>query len=351
MRNYISHIAFLAAVAIAISIIPPSTFSQGPAVVVSPDRIDDVTATGPDPTPFDHFSWRAFIALNWPALLGSADRGKPDRSKSLGDAGARVWETYKAQFEVFRPLRDAPADWADYSGPNPCGAAVTNREKTLSAFSKYADFNQASQAVGSFANPLVAQNRTYTRFEVQFNEAQFKSIVANNWYKKLPTKAQPGKFGIGSIEVKAAWRILTASDTPQIRARYYVVEKAQVLDVEQTQAAGGNVVCSKQDIALVGLHIVIKTTARPQWIWSSFEHVDNVPPKGSGTSREPDAKDAGVPYSYNDGDPAKQRLDPVNPPPGIRPDSVVDVNPPPMQVVRIKEIEFSHHGCEPCVLG
>jgi len=36
---------------------------------VLPDRIDDVPATKPDPFPaFNNFSWRAFIALAWPAL-------------------------------------------------------------------------------------------------------------------------------------------------------------------------------------------------------------------------------------------------------------------------------------------
>ena len=35
-------------------------------------------------------------------------------------------------------------------------------------------------------------------------------------------------------------------------------------------------------------------------MWSTFEHVDNVPPAGAGEAREPDAKDAGAPYAYFD---------------------------------------------------
>ena len=30
-------------------------------------------------------------------------------------------------------------------------------------------------------------------------------------------------------------------------------------------------------LGLVGLHIVHKTDSEPQWIWSTFEHVNNVP--------------------------------------------------------------------------
>ena len=82
----------------------------------------------------------------------------------------------------------------------------------------------------------------------------------------------------------------------------------------------------------------MKTKYRPQWIWSTFEHVDNVPPVGAGDAREPDAKDAGAPYSFND--PAKDQkdvapsadsplawpVDATSNPPRIDPD--------PMQVVR-----------------
>jgi len=129
--------------------------------------------------------------------------------------------------------------------------------------------------------------------------------------------------------VKAAWRLLTAADTPAIRARYYVVPGAEVVDVARSRAAGG-LICSRNDIALVGMHIAIKTLYRPQWIWSTFEHVDNVPPIGKGEAREPDAREAGVPYAFND--PARPQSD-------VEPATVDSPHPPlvdpdPMQVVR-----------------
>lgn len=42
--------------------------------------------------------------------------------------------------------------------------------------------------------------------------------------------------------------------------------------------AGG--ACVPIEVGLVGLHIVKKTPLRPQWIWSTFEHVDTVPDDG-----------------------------------------------------------------------
>ena len=71
--------------------------------LVSPDRIEDVPSTKVDPFPdFDNFAWRAFIALNWPSLTDPAHRGVPDRAKTLGDPGPRVWETFKARYELFQ---------------------------------------------------------------------------------------------------------------------------------------------------------------------------------------------------------------------------------------------------------
>ena len=307
-----------------------------------PDRIIDVPATKPDPFPaFSNFSWRAFIALNWPALTGAADRGQPDRSKSFGDPGPRVWETFKSRYEVFQRDRDGraliPSKWNSYEGNNPCGPGVDNRTKTLSSFSEFSDFNQATFELGELGNPLVAQNRTYTRYEVRINKEEFNSIVDHKWYARnnLPTAQKPGRFNVGSIGVKAAWRILTDQDTPTIRQRYYVVKDAAVLDVAKSLQAG-IAVCAKKDIALVGFHIVVKTEYRPQWIWSSFEHVDNVPPIGMGEAREPDANDAHMPYSYNDPTKPQYLAPSLKSPLG---NAVSTSNPPkhdpnPMQVIR-----------------
>jgi len=314
---------------------------------VLPDRIDDVPATRPDPFPaFDNFSWRAFVALNWPALTDAAHRGEPDRSKALGDPGPRVWETFKSRYEVFQRDPDGralvPSPWDSYEARNPCGSDVDNRTKTLRSFTPFADFNQAGFTIGGLANPLVAQNGTYTRFEVRFDREEFSSIVDHKWYirRNLPTVRRPAAFNTGSIQIKAAWRILTDRDTAAVRQRYYVVKDALVVDVHNSLKAGTSV-CSRQDIALVGLHIVVKTTYRPQWIWSSFEHVDNVPPIGKDEAREPDARGSGVPYSYNNPNKPQSELDPPVDSPALLPisaDNPPKEHPDPMQVIRQQPI-------------
>ena len=155
---------YLSASAIGLSVaflLPLPVLTQ-PQPQVSPDRTDDVAvAPGEDPLPLiDDFSWRAFIALNWPALTGAAHRGQPDRSKRFGDPGVRVWETWKARYEVFALGAPKPAEWNSYNGSNPCGGVSNETTKTLSAFSHFADFNQATFTLGPFANPLVALARS-----------------------------------------------------------------------------------------------------------------------------------------------------------------------------------------------
>jgi hypothetical protein len=347
--RFASPIAFIAGVTLG-AVWPTGLASAEQATpLVSPDRIEDVPSTRIDPFPdFDNFAWRAFIALNWPARL-DAERGIPDRAKSLGDPGPRVWETFKSRYELFQFGADgrpaAPAPWASYGGRNPCGAGADNHRKTLASFVPFAEFNQASFTPGVFANPLIAQNGAYTRYEIRVNEPEFLTLAANGWSqaKNLPDEKHPAGIPVGAIAVKAAWRPLTSADTPALRARYYVAKDAEIVDVAQTLAAG-RVVCSKSDIALVGFHIAVKTQYRPQWLWSTFEHVDNVPPVGVGAAREPDAKDAGAPYSYFDASKPDLGLWPPFGSKGVIP---IDSSNPPklhpelMQVVRRHPIHAS----------
>ena len=326
--------------------------AQDGASVVSPERIEDVTALRADVDAFptlDNFAWRAFIALNWPSLTDPAHRGVANPAKTLGDSGPRVWETLKARYELFQAGPDgrpvAPQPWASYDAANPCGAQVNGHAKTLATFEPFMDFNQADFVPGMAANPLVAQNRTYTRYETRINEPEYSALALSGWSQgqNLPDQDHPAQLPAGSIAVKAAWRLLTAADTSAVRARYYVVENANVVDVAKTLAAG-HVVCSKSDVALVGLHIVIRTAHRPQGLWTSFEHVDNVPPVGEGEAREPDAKDAGAPYSYFDASKPTLGLWPEFGSPDTLPVSIYHppkIDPMPMQVVRRHPIHGS----------
>jgi hypothetical protein len=227
---------------------------------------------------FDDFSWRTFIALVWPAKAGQ--RGVPDTSKTVGAPGARVFETYKALAEIFRNNdSDTPrADWNAFDPPNlnACNVQTGFDDMVLASFSKFSNLGQAG--FGNLVGPLIAQNRTYVRFLTGFNRLEFEAIQAGKWFLKANIPAAGVTFPNGSIDVKSAW-IDMKDKSP---ARFYT-RTAWVMDPETST-------CSQKQVGLAGLHIVIKTPSRPQWIWSSFEQVDNV--------QEPGAQ---APFNFNDG--------------------------------------------------
>jgi hypothetical protein len=280
---------------------------------------------------FDDYSWRAFIALNWPAKPGL--RGVPDGTKRIGDLsdfdGKVVWQTWKADYELFEPEGMEPAEWSSVGGftsHRDLPSTGSGSKLVLGSFSGFSDFNQAGN--GRFGGPLVAQNHTYVRFEVRLNEAEFNFIRNQQLDRpaRLSTGDAPGmRFPNNCVAVKAAWKIIKQDELSAAQGRYYMVD-ALVFD-PPTNAY------RLQKLGLVGLHIVQKTATRPQWVWSSFEQIDNVPEPGVPPS-------PGRLYSFND--PSKpQVLSPATAPLPISKTNPPLDNPKVMQVVRAKKIAES----------
>lgn len=316
--------------------------SSLPAPAVSYNIPIDVVAPFQSPEAnlpyFDDFSWREFIALTWPVTVSTSapySRGLPDIKKKYGDVSVPgVWETWKADYELFLPNGAAPAEWKSFATPSPCGGPGTlvPYQKVLGSFNTYHGFNQASMT--DAAGPLVSQNRQYVRYETRVNQAEYNYITNPGasypgplyLLKNLPGtgSANPAlKFPSGSVEVKASWRVMTGVPTTQ-RKRYYVT-KAKVLDPVSGR-------CTLTDVGLIGLHIVNKTPSFPQWIWSTFEHVDNVPALQEERTRSQ------PPYSLNDNNPKT--------PPSEMGQPISQCNPPkrqpaPTQVVRKRPIAAS----------
>lgn len=275
---------------------------------------------------FDDFSWRAFIAISWPAKPGIC--GLPDETKKIGDfsdPGTQVvWGTWKADYELFQPEGLAPVERSSFDGLTPCGGS--GHTMVLGSFFGFQDFNQAGN--GRFGGPLVAQNHTYVRFEVRLNQIEFDFIRDRQLYRKskLPAVGSSGlRFPNNCVAVKAAWKIIKEDEMAAAQGRYYLVDAMAFDPATRT--------CKIQKLGLVGLHIVQKTPLRPQWVWSSFEHIDNVPEPGILPS-------AGRRFSFND--PSKaQVLDPSTAPPPISKNNLPLESPRAMQVIRAKKIADS----------
>lgn len=296
----LDHVARVGLMVLALHLLVPSAWAQTcpttpvPTITSPTPPADVCIPSGFGSLPIDYFddySWRAFVAMVWPAASGQ--RGTPDTSQTVGGPGPRVFETYKALWEVFHNDGTAPssASFNDYDlGKfNACQTNVGFGDLVLASFSKFSDLGQAG--FGSLVGPLAAQNGMYARYLTLYNQAEFSQIFQNQWYlrTKLPVAPVPPppipvlQFSNGSIDIKSAWIDLTGFSAAQ-RQRYYT-RTALVLDPN----TGG---CSSLTVGLVGLHIVQKTPSRPQWIWSTFEQVDNVPPAQPGSTGK---------FAFNDG--------------------------------------------------
>jgi hypothetical protein len=246
---------------------------------------------------FDDFSWRSFVALIWPAANGQ--RGIPDPAQTNFPVNAPVvFETYKADWESFPPPMSsnpppAPLPWTSFAGTaNPCGSSVNASwgDLLLSSYSKFGNLGLAGFGA-FFVGPVISSGFTqnpaqqqYLRYQASYNKTEHDQILSNKWYlqSKLGnvTFCSSGATVGGqqcpaenSVDLKSAWMDMETVPA-NLRSRYYI-KKAWVLDATSDPA---NPKCTQRDMGLVGLHIVSKTPTRPQWIWSTFEQIDNVPP-------------------------------------------------------------------------
>src|ERR1051326_3002215 len=90
---------------------------------------------------FDDFSWRSFVALVWPASK-SFQRGVPLTDYRPGDfsnSKVPVFQTYKADWEIFQPDGSEPSVWSSYDSKYaPCRGKIDflpNNAFQLAAFS------------------------------------------------------------------------------------------------------------------------------------------------------------------------------------------------------------------------
>ena len=263
---------------------------QTPADVCIPDGF------GGNPIQyFDDYSWRAFISMVWPAATGH--RGVPDIGKQVSASSAPlVFETLKSDWEVFQPMGDTPGgannppdppsvSWNKFEGANPCGSTVGFSDMVLSSFSKFGDLGEAGNKPKTpFVHALPSQNTKWVRYLTAFNLTEYTQIVNGKLYLQSSLQ-KPVTFQTGALDVKSSWMDMTGIPDAQ-KSRYYT---RSALVTDPTAKAGSG--CNQITVGLVGLHIVQKTKTRPQWIWSTFEQVDNVPPTPGATGT----------FGFNDG--------------------------------------------------
>ncbi|HEY0159328.1 MAG TPA: hypothetical protein VGF28_18725 [Thermoanaerobaculia bacterium] len=237
---------------------------------------------------FDDFAWRTFIALNWPANAN----GQPDPAKTPADsATSRVWEFYRESGTVFLQDGQRPAPWE--GSRQWVSAASEAREGDAPARQLWMQAKgdpepqahpRLEESIQAFTGPLVDQNGKWVRYEVLMNRTEFDYLYEHQLYSlegqiaftantMVDFPANDGNGRHGAMEVKLAWKQLGANDDP----KRFLVREALVSHM--IADASGKFVSSKptlETMGLVGMHIAVKTRSAPTWVWSTFEHVDNV---------------------------------------------------------------------------
>lgn len=275
--------------------------------VIPPDvRFDPATIDPPAKRQqmFNCFSWLSFVALNWPAksdMRGVADTDVPFNTAPRD----RVWETYKQVYETFQPLDpNWKLDNKEWNDPQPlptvCQQALANApegsiDKNALSFQI---LNETHQAFGNQFNNLVDTNGNELRYNVRFNRTEWEYLKQKGYANTgrydydgpgfpivFPDNQSPTAVdGLGATEFKSAWKELCTDpsscnpvdDPDRYYSRYaFIYEPA----IKKTMGVKPES-CRIARMGLVGLHVIVKTFWTPQWIWYTFEHVDNVPRVG-----------------------------------------------------------------------
>jgi hypothetical protein len=254
---------------------------------------------------FDLESWLTFVALNWPAAPGCVANGNANILTAAPDP---VWLSWLQDSDVFVPAGQSPQKWC--FGISPGGAAqqaertarlakLPPQVRTLaekhpnvrmflhqSAKTSHRSTGLQQAAAGnphiqevlqSTGDILVDQNGRWARFTVSVNQTEYNDILAQTLWtiagqkaaKTISFTASDKKTGeIGAMEIKAAWKVLGANDDP---SRFFTMQAIVYNDVSGDPSPGPQPVT----IGLAGFHISHKTALQKQWIWSTFEQVDN----------------------------------------------------------------------------
>ncbi len=254
--------------------------TQGLCATLPHDVLFEASANGysglvpRDQRPFDNFSWQTFVALNWPAHFA----GTPP-AETIGAEGGvpRVWQTYPTMSEVFGERHGDPAA---------CEGVGRGDEPIL----EYAFLQGTGQ-------PLIDRNRNFVMYETRMNPVEAAYIRDSGLDTQTGQRAFFAEAGnrvsfplgyyddpaartggaVGAIETKAAWRIIDTAhgDDP---SRYFTVERRVLVPADSS--ASRRDFCFAAKLGLVGFHVMTRTTTKGQpqdWIWSTFEHVDNAP--------------------------------------------------------------------------
>ena len=269
-------------------------------ITISPQVPHSLTATTLQGAA--EFAWNEFIALNWPAVPQTGSPGTRDVADTNakfgvpGDPTPLVWHTFRSKVEIFPKngltpngyIADSTVSYGYDSLPRYYPWAVQQTDTATPPWINLDETNEIGldamyAGVGAGQAPL----NGLILFTAKANRAEYTYVAANQYYdsatavganqtstayvvkhKRSPapgTSADGVSLPTGTIEMKAAWRGLTAAEAAsgrfyQTRVRYYPTPTTY----------------RDTTMGLVGLHIIQKTRDQPHFVFATFEQADNI---------------------------------------------------------------------------
>jgi len=252
---------------------------------------------------FDLDAWQMFLALNWP----TNDQGEPAPKLEDTSFGAPRWTLWHNGSTIFQDAGATPkacgqpaamrqlALTRDIARPVSRGLPAFHPEanapvspratRLLGVISAVGELNAAnigSDIQQAFTGPLIDQNGNFVFYEIIIDPNEVTYLCDHKLYNingqvdftKAGNKVDmpighPNQDWSGSFELKLAWKVLEpGKDDP---SRFFA-EDAYIMD----QGPDGKPLQRMVKVGLVGMHIAHKSETSPQWIWATFEQVDNL---------------------------------------------------------------------------
>ncbi len=288
-----------------------------------PSRINLNSSTVPDGPSYGasqdelfKFAWEQFVALNWPVedpsvpgnrATPSSDTSATFTSITADNTPTVVWHTYVSKAEAFGPATESGMlpDWSELGLPSYSYEDQPTVESGVN-YQLYNNLDENNEIGEAFVWGGAGHGNTtggnQVLYEAKFNKTEYNYIRRNQlnssdnrktWINNSKKDANLTTYGgtcktfaaakeeiicfpctegkqsdEGVIEIKAAWReLVDGVDDP---SRYYTHE----VIVYENQGSGVKAV--NKTYALVGLHIIRKTRHYPTFIFTTFNHVDNI---------------------------------------------------------------------------
>jgi hypothetical protein len=259
-------------------------------------------------------SWLTFLALNSP-VDGRTPIG---RGTGLRGDATTVWETYKQVSDVMLNDGSEPRSWGEPASiPKEC-ESVAGKDRILIQVSEETHIQHFK------SGPLIDQNGNYVLFITLMNKTMYDYIRANQLYSRKgqtnfphgidfpvgdngPRGAPASAFSqvVGAIMIRASLKVLAGDDRPD---EFHTID---ALIYTANDNSRNEATCLPMKLGLVGLHFSHKVADRRQWIWSTFEHVNNVPDDAYARSR----RNLLLRYNFYDPTCDASRCPPNQPPP------------------------------------